>query len=72
MKTTNYGKSGHVKAIVSSLQDVRNTAKSPVSTPVMGRRVPMMGSPSLQKERRLVKQSSLQIPPGGYKGDFLI
>lgn len=66
-KMTNCGKAGHVKTIVSSLQDV-SAFHSPNTTPVMGRKLPGMRSPTLQKERKLVKQSSLQHPPGAYRG----
>lgn len=59
-------KTGHVKAIVSSLQDVSNSnARSPVTTPIMGRKM----NNSFRKQRKLVKQSSLQNPIGGYNDE---
>lgn len=64
---TNCGKSGHVKTIVSSLQDV-SAFHSPNTTPILGRKTSGVRSPTVQKERRLIKQSSLQHPPGIYKG----
>uniref|UniRef100_A0A914Y0I4 Uncharacterized protein n=1 Tax=Panagrolaimus superbus TaxID=310955 RepID=A0A914Y0I4_9BILA len=68
VKMTNCGKSGHVKTIVSSLQDV-SAFHSPSTTPILGRKTSGMRSPIIQKERRLIKQSSLQHPPGNYKDE---
>uniref|UniRef100_A0AC34RJG8 Uncharacterized protein n=1 Tax=Panagrolaimus sp. JU765 TaxID=591449 RepID=A0AC34RJG8_9BILA len=64
------GKSGHVKTIVSSLQDVSNAngSCSPIGTPNMGRRL-LLTSQSFKKERKLVKQSSLQNPPKCYRDE---
>uniref|UniRef100_A0A915EKT2 Uncharacterized protein n=1 Tax=Ditylenchus dipsaci TaxID=166011 RepID=A0A915EKT2_9BILA len=44
---------------LSSTNDI-NVWRSPSTTPILTRRVPLIGSPKQLKERKLVKQSSLQ------------
>lgn len=55
---------------MSSLQDIscQNGLRSPSTTPILSRRVPILGSPKFP-ERRLHKQSSFQISPNGSSYD---
>lgn len=56
-----YSGHGRSNGVKSSLQDIscQNRLHSPSTTPILTRRVPILGSPKLQ-ERRLQKQQSLQ------------
>ncbi|CAD5227433.1 unnamed protein product [Bursaphelenchus xylophilus] len=58
------GRQGHVREVVSSLQDISNIAgKSPSTTPIMVRKVPILGSPK-SAERKIIRQQSASSPNG--------
>ncbi|CAD5220560.1 unnamed protein product [Bursaphelenchus okinawaensis] len=58
------GRQGHVREIVSSLQDISNIpGRSPSTTPIMVRKVPILGSPK-SAERKIIRQQSCNSPNG--------
>lgn len=61
------GRPGHVKDVVSSLQDVNvDHTRSPSTTPILSRKVPLLGSPKANKKEMLT-QNSAHSPNGSSK-----
>ncbi|KAI6236431.1 hypothetical protein M3Y95_00156900 [Aphelenchoides besseyi] len=59
------------RAQMSSLQDINGSSngfRSPSTTPILTRRIPLLGSPKFP-DRRLQKQQSLQTSPNGSSYD---